>query len=139
MASAQVARAEKRPVNACGCSGEGDSCICQKSAKCVCPGECEPKGCETERQKQQQKEMDAEIKRAKEEEKARNKPLEQAKPGDEDSDATASGKGGKGEKKSTVRPMNPKEKKQFLKLLEAYLAEHPEAENKMLSEVRSEL
>jgi hypothetical protein len=35
--------------------------------------------------------------------------------------------------------MNPKDKKQFLKLLEAYLAEHPEAANKMLSEVRSEL
>ena len=35
--------------------------------------------------------------------------------------------------------MNAKDKKQFLKLLEAYLAEHPEATNKMLSEVRSEL
>jgi hypothetical protein len=30
-------------------------------------------------------------------------------------------------------------KKQFLKLLDAYLAEHPEAQNKMLSEVRAEL
>ena len=35
--------------------------------------------------------------------------------------------------------MNAIQKKQFLKLLEAYLDEHPEAANKMLSEVRSEL
>lgn len=134
--SAQVAQAQKRPVNACGCSGEGDSCICQKSAKCGCPGECEPKGCEAERQKQLQKEIDAETKRAKEEEKVRNKSLEQAKP-DDDSESAAADK--KGEKKPAVKPMNPKEKKQFLKLLEAYLAEHPEAANKMLSEVRGEL
>lgn len=133
--SAQVARAEKRPVNACGCSGEGDSCICEKKAKCGCPGECEPKGCEAERQKQLQKEIDAETKRAKEDEKARNKPKEEAK-SDDDSASSAADKGGK---KSAVRPMNAKETKQFLKLLEAYLAEHPEAATKMLSEVRSEL
>jgi len=30
-------------------------------------------------------------------------------------------------------------KKQFLKLLEAYLAEHPEAQNKMMYEVQAEL
>jgi hypothetical protein len=132
---AQVARAEKRPLNACGCSGEGDSCICEKKAKCGCPGECEPKGCEAERQKQLQKEIDAEVKRAKEQEKAQNKPKDQAK-SDDDSDSAATDKGGK---KSAVRPMNVSQKKQFLKLLEAYLAEHPEAANKMLSEVRSEL
>jgi Ni/Co efflux regulator RcnB len=135
MTSAQVARAEKRTLNACGCSGEGDSCICERKAKCGCPGECEPKGCEAERQKQLQKEIDAETKRAMEQEKAQNKPKEQAK-SDDDSDSAATDKGGK---KSAVRPMNASQKKQFLKLLEAYLAEHPEAANKMLSEVRSEL
>jgi len=134
--AAQVARAEKATLNACGCSGEGDSCICEKKAKCGCPGECEPKGCEAERQKQLQKEIDAETKRAKEEEKARNKPKGQVKSEDDDSAAAPSDKGGK---KPAVRPMNGGQKKQFLKLLEAYLAEHPEAANKMLSEVRSEL
>jgi hypothetical protein len=128
---AQVVRAEKHPTNACGCYGESDSCTCEKTAKCGCPGECEPKGCEVERQKQLQKEIDAETKRAKEEEKAHAKPKEQAKAEEDDSD--------KGAKKPAVRPMNAKDKKQFLKLLEAYLAEHPEATNKMLSEVRSEL
>jgi hypothetical protein len=134
--SAQVARAEKRTLNACGCSGEGDYCICEKKAKCGCPGECEPKGCEVERQKQLQKEIDAEVKRAKEEEKARNKPNDQAKSEGDDKDSAASDKG---EKKPAVRPMNAKEKKQFLKLLEAYLAEQPEAATMMLSEVRSGL
>ena len=131
-----AARAEKRPVNACGCSGEGDSCICERKAKCGCPGECEPKGCEAERQKQLQKEIDAEVKRAKDEEKTRNKPTEQAKSDDDESDSAAADKAAK---KPAVRPMNATQKKQFLKLLEAYLAEHPEAVNKMLSEVRSEL
>ena len=131
-----AARAEKRPVNACGCYGEAGSCICEKKSKCGCPGECEPKGCEAERQKQLQKEIDAETKRAKEEEKARNKPLEQAKSEGDDSDSAAADKGAQ---KPAVRPMSAIQKKQFLKLLEAYLAEHPEANNKMLSEVRSEL
>ncbi|HEX7508590.1 MAG TPA: hypothetical protein VF550_17590 [Polyangia bacterium] len=134
--SVQVARAEKRPLNACGCSGEGDYCICEKKAKCGCPGECEPKGCEVERQKQLQKEIEAETKRAKEEEKARSKPKDQAKSEADTSDSAASDKG---EKKPPVRAMTAKEKKQFLKLLEAYLAEHPEAANMMLSEVRSGL
>jgi hypothetical protein len=110
--------------------------MCEKKAKCGCPGECEPKGCEAERQKQLQKEIDAETKRAKEEEKARSKPKDQAKSEGDDSDSAASDKGGK---KPAVRAMNASQKKQFLKLLEAYLAEHPEAANKMLSELRSEL
>jgi len=131
VALSPVARAEKRAVNACGCYGEADSCVCEKKAKCGCPGECEPKGCEADRQKQMQKEIEAETKRAKEEEKARNKPKEEAKDDDEGSDKAA--------KKPAVKPMSAKDKKQFLKLLEAYLAEHPEAANKMLSEVRSEL
>jgi hypothetical protein len=132
---AQVARAEKHATNACGCYGEGDSCTCEKKAKCGCPGECEPKGCEIERQKQLQKEIEAETKRAKEEEKSRAA-KEQAKAEGDDADSAAANKA---EKKPAVRPMSAKEKKQFLKLLEAYLAEHPEAVNKMLSEIRGEL
>jgi hypothetical protein len=129
--SAQVARAEKRATNACGCYGEADSCTCEKRAKCGCPGECEPKGCEEERQKQLQKEIDVEIKRAKEDELARGKAKDPAKSEGDEAD--------KGTNKPAVRPMNAKDKKQFLKLLDAYLAEHPEAANKMLLEVRGEL
>jgi hypothetical protein len=133
-----AARAEKHVTNACGCYGEGDSCTCEKNAKCGCPGECEPKGCEAKRQKQLQKEIDVETKRAKQEEKARNKPKDQAKSKEDVSDAAGSEKGGKG-KSSSVKPMAASQKKQLLKLIQAYLAEYPESANKMLSEVRSEL
>jgi hypothetical protein len=130
-AGGRLARAEKHPVNACGCYGDGNNCTCERKAKCGCPGECEPKGCEETRQKQMQKEIEAETKRAKESEQARNKPADEGKAAaDEEKAAKA---------KPAVKPMTAAAKKQFLKLLEAYLAEYPEAQNKMLSEVRSEL
>jgi len=140
MAGTKLARAEKKPTNACGCYGDANSCFCEKKAKCGCPGECEPKGCEEQRQKQMEKEMEAETKRAKEaDEKARAKVAEGA--GDSGA-ATPTKEGGaaaKGSKSPAVRPMSAIQKKQLLKLIEAYLDEYPEAENKMLSEVRSEL
>jgi hypothetical protein len=60
-------------VNACGCyhNAKG-ACVCtSRKAKCVCPGECEPVGCEEKRQKEMEREMEAEIKRAQEEDKKR--------------------------------------------------------------------
>jgi hypothetical protein len=130
---ARLARAEQHPTNACGCYGDGNSCTCKRNAKCGCPGECEPKGCEEARQKQMQKEIDVETKRAKEQEDSR-KPKDEAKADDEGD------KGDKGKAaKAAAKPMAPAQKKQLLKLLEAYLVEHPEAENKMLSELRAEL
>jgi hypothetical protein len=62
-------------VNACGCYRDGDgSCKCTKTKKrvCECAGDCEPVGCEEWRQKQQDKEAAAALKRidAKEKKKA---------------------------------------------------------------------
>ena len=139
MAGAKLARAEKHPTNACGCYGDSNSCFCEKKAKCGCPGECEPKGCEEQRQKQIEKEIEAETKRAKEDEKARTKVKEEAKAAEGEGAAATAEKDAKGAKTPAVRPMSASQKKQLLKLIEAYLAEYPEAENKMLSEVRTEL
>jgi hypothetical protein len=125
------ARAEKHQLNACGCYGDSNHCTCEKKAKCGCPGECEPKGCEEARQKELQKEIEAETKKAKEQEAAREKAAEPKS--DEESAEKAK------PKTPPVKPMTASAKRQFLKLLEAYLAEHPEAQNKMLSEVRAEL
>src|SRR4051794_36918043 len=51
--------------NKCGCYQDGSgTCFCDKKAKCGCPGECEPKGCEAAREKQIQREIDAETKKA---------------------------------------------------------------------------
>jgi hypothetical protein len=121
-----VARAERK-LNACGCYGEANNCTCTRKAKCGCPGECEPKGCEETRQKQMQKEIDEETKKAKEAEAAR-KPKE-AKPEEEEEDKA----------KAAVKPMTPKMKKEFSKLIDAYLAEHPDSKNKMIWEVRDEM
>ena len=61
-------------VNACGCYRGGDgNCVCtSKKGKCACPGDCEPVGCEAQRQKQADKEAAAALKRidAKEKKKA---------------------------------------------------------------------
>jgi hypothetical protein len=131
-AGAPIARAAKHPVNACGCYGEGNNCTCQRKAKCGCPGECEPKGCEEARQKQLQKEIEAETKKAKEAEAAQNKAMEEAQGGTHAEQEKAP-------EKPAVKPMTPAAKRHFLKLLEAYLAEHPEAKNKMLWELRADL
>ena len=130
-AGGNLARAaDKHPLNACGCYGEANHCTCTKKAKCGCPGECEPKGCEEARQKEMQKEIDVETKKAKEQEAARAKANQ---PKDEQEEADKAAKA-----KPAGKPMTAVQKKQFLKLLEAYLAEHPEAQNKMLSEVQAE-
>jgi len=40
-------------LNACGCYKNGSSCVCtDRKAKCECPGDCEPVGCEEKRQKE---------------------------------------------------------------------------------------
>lgn len=59
-------------LNACGCYRSGESCMCtNKNAKCECPGDCEPVGCEEKRQKEMDREVAAEVKRAEDQEKQR--------------------------------------------------------------------
>jgi hypothetical protein len=61
-------------INACGCYRAADgNCICTKTkkAKCACPGDCEPIGCEAQRQKQADKEAEAALKRIEAKEKKR--------------------------------------------------------------------
>jgi hypothetical protein len=88
-----VAEAADPQVNACGCYRDSvGSCYCgKKPGKCVCPGECEPKGCEEKRAKELDKEIEAEARRAREadkkqqEEQAERKRKEEAPPPDEQS------------------------------------------------------
>ena len=57
-------------LNACGCyKNAAGICLCGKKAKCECPGECEPKGCAEKREKDYDREIQAETKRAQEVEK----------------------------------------------------------------------
>jgi hypothetical protein len=55
----------RHEVNACGCYSDATgACFCGKKGKCACPGECEPKGCEAKREKEIQKQVQAETKKA---------------------------------------------------------------------------
>jgi hypothetical protein len=143
-----LAHAEKHPTNACGCYGELNACFCEKKAKCGCPGECEPKGCEEERQKKLQKEIDEETKKAKEaekaeQEKAKAKESQKTAKGEDEEDAAKSdkddNKGARKGKAGPVRKMTAAQIKQLQKLIDAYLAQHPDAGQKTLSEVREDL
>jgi hypothetical protein len=68
--AAPAADAPKHEVNACGCYKDtAGACFCGKKGKCACPGDCEPKGCEEKRNKEIQKEVDAETKKAHEADK----------------------------------------------------------------------
>jgi hypothetical protein len=59
-----------KAVNACGCYKDtAGACFCGKKGKCACPGDCEPKGCEEKRNKEIQKEVAAETKKAAEADK----------------------------------------------------------------------
>jgi len=59
-------------LNACGCYRSGESCMCtNKNARCECPGDCEPVGCDEKRQKEMDREVAAEVKRAEEQDRQR--------------------------------------------------------------------
>lgn len=59
-------------LNKCGCYAKGSSCVCtKKTAKCECPGECEPVGCDEKRSKEMEKEVAETVKKSQEDEKKR--------------------------------------------------------------------
>src|SRR4051812_8272276 len=59
-------------LNACGCYTKGNGCVCtNKKAKCECPGECEPAGCDEKRNKELEKEYSDAVKRAQDDDKKR--------------------------------------------------------------------
>jgi hypothetical protein len=74
-ASPTPAATINKEVNACGCYRDSQgACFCGKKGKCVCPGECEPKGCDEKRAKEIEREVAAETRKAAEaDRKQRNK------------------------------------------------------------------
>ena len=93
-----TAQAAPPPSNTCGCYRDSvGTCYCGKKAKCGCPGECEPRGCEEKRAKEIEKEIEAEAKRARDAEKkqqdeqAEKKRKEEATPPSEESSDDGAG------------------------------------------------
>jgi hypothetical protein len=120
--------------NKCGCyRDDGGICYCDKKARCGCPGECEPKGCEEQRSRELQKQIDAETKKA--EESGHRKRS--------DADKGDNGDNGKAAPKEPTRAashkMSPAQAKQLGKLIDLYLTDHPNAGGQSLEEVRAEL
>ena len=116
--------------NSCGCYKDGATCFCDKKAKCGCPGDCEPKGCEAQRDKELQKEIDAETKKAaasghrtsaSDEESPKSRKEESASP------------------KASAHKMTAAQSKQLAKLLDLYLSDHPDARGKSIEDVRSDV
>jgi hypothetical protein len=126
--------------NKCGCTRNesNNSCSCSKSAKCGCPGDCEPKGCEEKREAQMKKEIDAETKKAAEADRKH-------KASSASETRTVSANVGKGDNGDNGKPepaapkLSPAQTKQLAKLLDSYLKAHPEARGKNAEELRNEL
>ena len=130
------AGAEASP-NKCGCyKDSAGTCYCAKKGKCGCPGDCEPKGCEAQRDKEIQKEIDAETKKAEASESKRSA-------GDEDGDNGDSRAKAEREPAKPAPAAHPKlsaaQAKQLAKLLDLYLADHPDARGKPIEDVRGDM
>lgn len=153
-----VVRAQDQKANACGCYQDGSGrCFCSKQAKCGCPGECEPNGCEEKRQKAMEKEIQAETRRAQEEDKKRGetkaaRPEEdgedESRPASKTPSKTEARAGAKTAKTAPeppaapprrARPMTAAQKKQLGQLLEAYLGECPDCRVRSVDAVHHEM
>jgi hypothetical protein len=129
-------------ANKCGCTRNesNNTCSCSKAAKCGCPGDCEPKGCEEKREAQMKKEIEAETKKAAE---ADRKHKASTASETRTVSARSGGGGDNGDNGKPERPSGPKlsaaQTKQLAKLLDSYLKAHPDARSKNAEELRNQL
>jgi len=128
-------------ANKCGCTRNesNNTCSCSKAAKCGCPGDCEPKGCEEKREAQMKKEIEAETKKAAE---ADRKHKASSTGGGEMKTASAKesdGDNGAPAKEAAAPKLTPAQTKQLAKLLDSYLKAHPDARGKNAEDLRNEL
>ena len=139
---AGVAHAADQPTpNACGCYRDTTgACYCGKKGACVCPGECEPKGCEEKRAKQLEREIAAETKKAEAAGRAASAG-KGSKAGHAEDDEAGESKAAenKAKSKEKVVHLTAGQKKELAKLLEAYVAEHPEGKSQTAEEIRRSL
>ena len=117
--------------NNCGCYKDGATCFCDKKAKCGCPGDCEPKGCEERRDKELQKEIDAETKKASTSGNKSSGGAEESPKAKKEESAAP--------KASSGHKMTAAQSKQLAKLLDAYLADHPELRGKSIEDIRNDV
>lgn len=121
-------------MNACGCrSDSSGACYCERKAKCGCPGECEPKGCEEKRAKEMEKEVEIETKKAQEAERHKRPPdteEERAAPPQPAHPVAP---------KPSGHPMSASDRRTLSRLLGVYVAQHPEARQMTVEDVLTTL
>ena len=134
LASPTAVVADEVPArNACGCQQDSAGiCSCDRGARCGCPGECEPKGCAEKREKQLQKEVEFETKKAKSE--MGEHPTSAPK-----SAAPAGPPVGQPRKREAQHHLTPKDIRELGRLLQAYLEEHPADRDETLEATRAKL
>jgi hypothetical protein len=132
-----AAAADDKP-NACGCYRDSaGSCYCGKKAKCGCPGECEPKGCEEKRDKLIKKEIEVETRKAQEQSRkhAETKSHDD-RPVAEPEESRPSPPPPKSKPKRPTPKMSAPQRKEFLRLLDIYVAEDPGHRGQTIEQVR---
>ena len=121
-------RARAAEQNACGCTQtDSGACICDKKARCGCPGQCEPRGCEAQRERSFQRELDAETRKARDADRQR-----------------AAGKDEAGPKAAppaprAARDMTSLQQKELVRLLDLYFAAHPDARSASAGALRDQI
>ncbi len=139
--------------NKCGCyKNSQGTCFCDKKAKCGCPGDCEPKGCEAAREKALQKEIQAETKKAADADRKHTavKTSGATKGGaDKGSSQTGGEKGGEKPGRESAddakasngggKKLSAAQTKQLVKLLDLYFQENPDARSRNVEDVRNRL
>lgn len=121
--------------NKCGCrSDSAGACYCNRDAKCGCPGECEPKGCEEKRAKEMDKQVEIETKKAKA--AAHEKRPVQSTDDDSPKPTRASQQPAP---KRTEHRMSAADQRKLGHLLEAYVAQEPEARHLTVESLLSSL
>jgi len=112
--------------NACGCTQtDSGACICEKKAQCGCPGQCEPRGCEAQREKTFQRELDAETRKVREADRQHAAGKDEAKP--------------KAPAPRPTRDMTSVQQKELVRLLDLYFAAHPDARSASAGELRNQI
>lgn len=127
--------AADEPMNACGCrQNSSGACYCQRNAKCGCPGECEPKGCDEKRTKQFENEVELETKRAKE--SARR---QQEATASDARQPKATTPASPAIKSARTHHMTAAQMRELARLLGLYMAEHTASGAETVEALRSQL
>jgi len=123
------ARAGER--NACGCTQtDSGACLCDKKARCGCPGQCEPRGCEAQRERSFQRELDAETRKARDADRQRSAGK---------ADASPKAAPPPPPPPRATRDMTSLQQKELVRLLDLYFAAHPDARSASAGALRDQI